>query len=400
MFTYKALEVLGPEHEFSVVDDNLRAMSIVDTIMKDLHGRIVNAVEYPKYVVGKELQSHVLELKSKKPFHSPTDFEETMQESLLTVLDFIKSRYGASLLGTGMHPLLRIPEANIWSHRHRAIYRAYEKIFNLRQHGWLNIQAFQLNLPYGGRKRGPTFHNIMANIVPYIPAITAASPIYEEKFGDYVDNRLYFYRNNQNEIPSLVGDVIPDYVSTTEEYVETVIGRYSNELARANAEKCITNVEWINSRGIVFRFDRHAIEIRLIDEQECIRSDVAISCLVRAAMRGLLREENQAQLLPHELLVKDFNSVVKRGLDAKVQHPKGPTSRDVCRYLLELASNNALDEEKAYLVTVRRRIEEGNLSETIAKNVKRKSQKAGIHEAIVTTYLDLVRSLEENKPYF
>jgi hypothetical protein len=68
--------------------------------------------------------------------------------------------------------------------------------------------------------------------------------------------------------------------------------------------------------------------------------------------------------------------------------------------LLELASNNALDEEKAYLVTVRRRIEEGNLSETIAKNVKRKSQKAGIHEAIVTTYLDLVRSLEENKPYF
>ncbi|WXG44367.1 MAG: glutamate-cysteine ligase family protein [Promethearchaeati archaeon SRVP18_Atabeyarchaeia-1] len=375
-------------------------MPIVDTIMKDLYGRVVNAVEYPRYVVGKELQSHVLELKSKKPFYSPVDFENAMHQGVLFVSDFIKSKYGASLLGTGMHPLIRINEAKIWSHRHRSIYRAYEKIFNVRQHGWLNIQAFQLNLPYGGTKKGPTFHNLLASIVPYIPAITAASPIYEGKFGDYVDNRLHFYKKNQIEIPTLVGDVIPEYVNSTDEYVETVIGRYSRDLARANASKCIINVEWINSRGIVFRFDRHAIEIRVIDEQDCIKSDVAVSCLIRAAMRGLLRDDDKLQLPPHEMLVKDFNSVMRHGLDAKVQHPKGSTSRDVCRYLFQLASNNALDEEKAYLPIVRRRIEECNLSQAIARNVERGSQKVGMHEAILKTYLDLVKSLRENKPYF
>jgi gamma-glutamyl:cysteine ligase YbdK (ATP-grasp superfamily) len=383
-----------------VVDDNLNAQSIVDRIIKDLHGRIVNAVEYPKYVVGKELQAHVLELKSKKPFRSPTEFEQTMQEALATLSDFIKPRYNASLLGTGMHPLLRVPDARIWSHRHRSIYEAYKKIFNLRQHGWLNIQAFQLNLPYGGKKNGPTFHNVMANIVPYIPALTAASPIYEGNLGDYIDNRLYFYRNNQNEIPSLVGDVIPEYVASTDEYVETVIGGYSRDLAQADADKCITNVEWINSRGIVFRFDRHAIEIRLMDEQECIKSDVAVTCLIRAAMRGLLERAEQSHLLPHDLLVKDFNSVMKNGLDAKVRHPKGPTGRDVCRYLLQVASNSAIDDEKAYLPLVKRRIEEGNLSQILARNVKQKSQKAGMHEAIIGTYLSLVKSLKENKPYF
>ena len=378
----------------------MNPQSIVDIIIKDLHGRIVNTVEYPKYVVGKELQLHVLELKSKKPFHSPPEFEQTMQEALLTVSDFIKSRYNASLLGTGMHPLLRIPEARIWSHRHRSIYEAYKKIFNLKQHGWLNIQAFQLNLPYGGKKNGPLFHNIMANIVPYVPAITASSPIYEGRLGDYIDNRLYFYRNNQNEIPSLVGDVIPEYVTSTKEYVETIIGRYSKELARANADKCIINVEWINSRGIVFRFDRRAIEIRLMDEQECIKSDVAVSCLIRAAMRGLLEDTCQTQLLPHELLVRDFNSVMENGLDAMVRHPKGPTGRDVCRYLLQVASNSATDDEKAYLPIVKRRIDEGNLSQVIARNVKQKSQKTDMREAIIGTYLSLVKSLKENKPYF
>jgi gamma-glutamyl:cysteine ligase YbdK (ATP-grasp superfamily) len=375
-------------------------MPIVDRIMKDLHGRVVNAVEYPKYVVGKELQAHVLELKSKKPLHSSTEFEQNMQEAVTTVYDFIKSRYGASLLGTGMHPLLRIPEASIWTHRHRTIYEAYKKIFNVRQHGWLNIQAFQLNLPYGGKKNGPTFHNIMANVIPYIPAITASSPIYEGNFGTYIDNRLYFYRNNQNEIPSLVGDVIPEYVRSTEEYIETVIGGYSKELAEAKADKCIMNAEWINSRGIVFRFDRRAIEIRIMDEQECIKSDVAVSCLIRAAMRGLLKDVEQTQLLPHDMLVRDSNSIMKGGLDAKVRHPKGPTGRDVCRYLVEVARNSALDDEKPYLPLVRRRVEEGNLSQIIAKNVKQKSQKAGMHEAIIGTYLKLAKSLQENKPYF
>jgi hypothetical protein len=257
-----------------------------------------------------------------------------------------------------------------------------------------------LNLPYGGRKKGPVFHNLLANILPYIPAITASSPIYEERLGDYVDNRLYFYMNNQNEIPSLVGDVIPEYVKSTEEYAEKVIGQYSKDLARANADKCIIGVEWINSRGAVFRFDRHAIEIRIIDEQDCIKSDVAIACLIRAAMRGLLNEADQIELLPHDLLVRDFRSVAKNGLEAKVLHPKGPTARDVCRHLLKITHSNSSDEEKAYLPIVRRRIEEGNLSKTIAERVRQRSQKTGTHEAIVRTYQDLTRSLIDNRPFF
>ena len=168
--------MLGPEHEYSIVDEELKALSIVDKIMKDFHGRIVNFVEMPHFTFGKELQTHVMEIKPNAPFKSPVAFDGTMQEAVLTLQDFLRQRYHASLLGTGMHPLLRLEETGVWSHRHRQIYEAYSRIFNLQQHGWLNIQSFQLNLPYSNEQDGVRLHNLLANICPYLPAFTASSP--------------------------------------------------------------------------------------------------------------------------------------------------------------------------------------------------------------------------------
>ena len=74
------MEVLGPEHEFSIVDEQLKALPIVDKLIKDFHGRIVNFVEEPTFTFGKELQMHVMEIKPNEPFRSPRVFEGTMQE--------------------------------------------------------------------------------------------------------------------------------------------------------------------------------------------------------------------------------------------------------------------------------------------------------------------------------
>jgi gamma-glutamyl:cysteine ligase YbdK (ATP-grasp superfamily) len=369
--------------------------------MKDFHGRIVNEVEFPKFSVGKELQTHVLELNSDKPFHSPKEFEETMQGAVSFMLEHLRSKYEAFLLGSGMHPLLNLSETGIWPHRNRSIYKAYQAVFNLRQHGWINIQSFQLNLSYGTKRTAPTLHNVLANMIPYIPAIAASSPIYEGRLGEYVDNRLHFYKINEMEVPSVAGDVVPEYVKSTEDYKQNIIERYSRDLAKLKVDKRILHKEWVNSRGIILRFRRKALEIRAIDEQECIKSDVAISCFVRAAMKGLMeacREGNG--LLPHDLLVKDFNSVVKDGLKARVLHPKGPTARNVCEHLYRLASDNASTEEKGYLPLIKRRIEEGNLSEAIVRKVKAKSQRSEFREAILGTYLDIAKSLRDNTPYF
>jgi carboxylate-amine ligase len=396
--TYRTLEVLGPEHEFSLVDENLKALPIVDKVIKDLYGRVVNFVELGEFTFGKELQLHVMEVKPNKPFKSPKAFEETMHEAVLRLNELLERRYGASLLGTGMHPTLKLEETAVWPHRHKQIYEAFSRIFDLRRHGWLNIQSFQLNISYADEAKGILMHNLLANVCAYLPAVSASSPIYEGHFGDYVDNRLYFYMENQREIPSVTGKVVPEYVQSFRQYKKEIIGRYSADLAKFGAHQCILNKEWVNSRGVIFRFERKALEIRVMDEQECIKSDVALSCFIRALLRGLMKMDES--ILPTEVLAEDFKSVIRDGLEAKVLHPNGPTARHVCKSFLKIAWENATAEEKEYLPLIEKRLEHGNLSDVIREKVKVRAQKTDMDEAILDVYSKLLNSLKANEPFF
>jgi hypothetical protein len=57
----------------------------------------------------------------------------------------------------------------------------------------------------------------------------------------------------------------------------------------------------------VIRFARKALEVRVLDTQECVKLDVAIAVFVRSALRaarvvetGSLSERMRAALVPHE----------------------------------------------------------------------------------------------------
>ena len=394
---YGTLEVLGPEHEFSVVDQKLQPLPIVDKIIRQIHGRIVNNVDMGRFSFGKELQAHVLEFKASRPFDSPQVFEETIQEAVETILDALE-KHNARLLGLGMHPSLNLNDAQMWTHRDRQIYEALGRIFNLKQHGWLNIQSFQLNLSYKSEKEAVILHNTLNQILPYLPAVAAASPIFETKIGDYTDNRLHFYSTNQREVPSITGDIIPEHTSSLEEYEKATVKRYSDDLCKLDAPKCLINKKWLNSRGAVIRPDRKAIEIRILDEQECVKSDVALSCFIRAVLRGIMADETYPAI-PHEVLVQNLTHTMKSGLNAHVEHPNGQTAEQVCQHLLETAYENANWEEKKYLPLVRKRIDNGNLSQMILRDIAKKTQKTDIDEAIFDVYSSLADCLTNNRVY-
>ncbi len=394
---YKSLEVLGPEHEYAVIDEDLHPLPIVDKVIKHLTGRIRNNAVFEKFTLEKELQCHVAELKPNRPFRSPIDFEETMYEAVLEISEILERTFHAKLLGSGMHPTLKVEEAKIWPHRDKKIYEALSRIFNIRQHGWLNIHAYQLNLSYHKEKDAVKLYNTLTTVLPYLPAISASSPIYESKPRKTPNNRLHFYQINQEEIPSIVGNVIPEHIDSFNDYREQTINRYSRDLLEAGAPPCIVNKEWINSRGAIIRFDRRAIEVRIMDEQECIKADVALSCFLRALLRGLLEEPELNP--PHTLLIQDFKTIVRDGMDAETHHPKGSTARDVCRYLYRVAEKNADEEEKRYLWIVRKRIEEGPLSDLIRRDVDRRRQETSLKEAILKAYSNLAESLQNNQIY-
>jgi gamma-glutamyl:cysteine ligase YbdK (ATP-grasp superfamily) len=358
---------------------------------------MVNFIELPNFTFGKEMQLHVMEIKANQPFKSPGEFEETMHAAVIS-LSRIVEKYGASLLGTGMHPLMDLKDTAVWSHYHRKIYREYSKIFNLNQHGWLNIQSFHLNLPYQKEADAIQIHNQLANLCAYLSPISASSPIFEGKNGPDQDNRLQFYKVNQKEVPSVAGNVIPEYASSFSAYKRDVIEHYSMDLAKAGADKTLLHREWVNSRGVIFRFDRSALEVRVMDEQECVKSDVALACFVRAALRGLIA--SNAELLRYDSLVKDFNSVIVDGINAKVSSPNGKTARQVCQNYFNLANENATEDEKKYLWLIKRRIDEGCLSELIRSRVLRRAEKTDLHQAIIDVYSTLIKCLQNNQPYF
>lgn len=388
---FKTLEMLGPEHEFSLNTPDLIPLPITDRVIKRIRGRMANTVEIGAVSLGKELQKHVIELAPNIPFRSPTSFEEVMQDIVVWLVDFLEKAFGAILLGCGMHPLFELDEGKIWDHWDRKIYTIYDKIFNLRQHGWLNIQSFQLNLSFNGEKDGIELHNRLMNLLPYLPAIAAASPIFESKIGDYMDNRLFFYGQNQKEIPQIAGAIIPEFVNSFEDYHQRILGTSYQALLSHSAPELMK--EWVNSRSAIIRFQRNAIEIRIIDEQECIKSDVALSCLIRA----LMRDKNNLPILPHKILVSDYNHIIKEGRQALVHHPEGPRAKDVCKYLYQKAWQSATSEEREFLPIIKKRIERGNISECILEQVKTKIPKTSPKEAIISVYSKLAEHLIKNE---
>jgi hypothetical protein len=135
-----------------------------------------------------------------------------------------------------------------------------------------------------------------------------------------------------------------------------------------------------------------------MDEQECVKSDVALSCFIRATLRGLM--ELQFELLPHNLLVKDFDAVVHGGLNAAVSNPHGKTARQVCQFYLKLAEKYSDEDEKEYLWIIKKRLEDGNLSELIRDRISVRAEKTDFNEAIINVYSTLIRCLSDNEPYF
>ncbi|MCS7122171.1 MAG: glutamate-cysteine ligase family protein [Archaeoglobaceae archaeon] len=363
--------MIGPEHEFMIVDDELKPMPIADLLIKKIRGRFANEAKLSKVCVGKELQKHVIELKPTEPFQSLSEFEDTMFEGLQELMCYLDSR----LIGTGMHPFLKPEDAKVWDHRDRILYETYDRLFNIKQHGWVNIQSFQLNLRYKNEKEAIELHNKLTVLLPYIAALASSSPICEGK-RFFASSRLYFYRINQKEIPIICNDIVPERISSIGEY-KVILERIYEELRKRGAE--VLCGEWVNSRGVIFRFTRKCLEIKVMDEQECIKSDVAVAAFIRSLIRADIKEMNRDEIL------KRIDLAIKHGTLAL---------RDELKELYKVAIKNADCEERRYLRIVKEKIKNGAVSERIVEKIKNFDR-----DEILRIYLKLSKCLEKNKVF-
>ncbi len=285
---YGIFEVTGIELEYMLVDrETLRASPTVDLLFKDVTGAITSDVERGDVGWSNELVAHVVELKTARPTMSIASYKEKFAAEVRAI-DAILAKRGLMLLPTAAHPLFDpFTETVIWPHENNEIYALYNRIFDCRGHGWSNLQSVHLNLPFANDEEFGKLHTAIRLLLPIIPALSASSPILDGKPTGYMDARMEAYLHHQQRLPELMGSLIPEAVLTEEDYYREVFEPIGKALAPFDPDG-IMDHEFANSRGAIARFDRNAIEIRVVDIQECPGADIAIAELIVATLKALV----------------------------------------------------------------------------------------------------------------
>lgn len=342
---------VGTEHEYSVNTADLRPLPIVDRIIEGIHGSIVNEFRFGEVNLSKELQKNVIELVPATPHTSLAAMERALLDGMERFHRATGNRY--TLLGLGMHPFLALDQTSWWDHEDRELYEEYDRLFNLRQHGWLNIQALQVNVHYGNEERMVAMFNRLRALVPYLVALTASSPMVEGRLTGAMDNRLLFYRDNQRRVPLICNNIVPERLRGQAHHDEIIESVYAELRKIGGDELCH---EWIDSRGVIVRYHRECLELKACDEQECLRADMAVTAFVLALLRADLDLEED-----HDALLDLNEAAIRRGT---------ASCRPELLRLHDAACRVATAEELAYLQLIRERIERGSVAELIVQRLQ------------------------------
>lgn len=287
---FHLFEAHGIELEYMIVDaETLAVRPVADELLAKVGGGYELEVERGPIAWSNELALHVVELKTNGPVPSLAGLAPTFQQHVGEVNELLES-LGARLLPTAMHPWMDPhAEMRLWPHENNEIYRAFDRIFDCRGHGWANLQSMHINLPFAGDEEFARLHAAIRLVLPLLPALAASSPLMDGAPSGMLDSRLDVYRTNARAVPSVTGCVIPERVFTRRDYEQTLLGGIYRDLAAHEGSEVLCE-EWVNARGAIARFDRMSIEIRVLDVQECPRADLAVAGAVVATVRALTQE--------------------------------------------------------------------------------------------------------------
>ncbi len=294
----------GIEVEYMVVDRaSLDVRPIADRVLHALHGDGGPMVcDVPRGPLGwsNELVVHLLELKNERPWSDLARLATSFQGEIGAVRPVLE-RLGARLMPGGMHPWMDPRrETKLWPHAGRDMYETYDRIFDCRRHGWANLQAMHLNLPFDGDREFERLHAAVRAVLPLVPAVAASSPFVEGRAAGPLDYRLEVYRMNAERVPALTGDVIPENYASRSQYASALLSPLYRAIAEFDPEERLRH-EWLNARGAIARFDRNAIEIRVADVQEHPGADVGVAALLADTVWWLY-QSGEASVEPQQAL--------------------------------------------------------------------------------------------------
>lgn len=400
--SYAIFSVLGIEIEYMLVDtETLAIQPKSDRILQKLAGEYTNEVSLGKIAVSNELVLHVLELKNDGPCPVDEPIAAYFHEGL-SKLQPVLAKEGLSLLPTAAHPWMDPhTETQRWPHGNRKIYEQYDTIFDCHGHGWSNLQSMHVNLPFANDEEFCALHNTIRLILPLIPALAASSPFLDGKRTDFLDTRLTFYEKNQQKITAITGLVIPEYIKTEADYREQILKPMYQAIAPFDREN-ILQEEWLNSRGAIPKFDYGALEIRIIDSQECPDADITIAKTIFSILKSWCDsgyyptppeiDTRALKALYDQTLSQGFTTTLNEGklLEAYQLPKRSMHLRDIWSQLIERVSHMLSSKEQTTLESILRH---GNLSERLIRACQGDYSRKTLHRV----YQSLLPCLQKNE---
>lgn len=273
--------------EYMLVDaTTLDVAPISDRILSLAAGEITGEVDRGLASWSNELALHVLEFKLTEPTPRLDGMLELFQNQVRTANQMLAG-YGARLMPSAMHPWMKPDqEMKLWPHDYNPVYEAFHRIFDCRGHGWANLQSTHWNFPFADDAEFARLHAAIRLVLPLLPGLAASSPVYDGKLSGVLDSRLEVYRHNSQRIPSIAGQVVPEAVYSEADYDSQIMQPMFRDIAPFDPDGTLQHI-WLNARGAIARFDRGAIEIRVLDIQECPAADLAIGTLVVSTLKAL-----------------------------------------------------------------------------------------------------------------
>ena len=398
----------GVELEYMIVSrEDLRVLPICDQLMHAICGAYESEVEMQALSWSNELVLHVVEFKTNGPARGLIGLEQTFQEHIRRANELLEP-FNAQLMPTAMHPWMNPDtETRLWPHEYNAVYEAFNRVFDCRGHGWANLQSTHLNLPFANDEEFGKLHAAIRLVLPILPALAASSPVVAGQPSELMDTRLQYYRNNSRLIPSVAGRIIPEGVFTKSDYQKQILRRMYKDIAPHDPEGTLQH-EWLNARGAIARFERNAIEIRVLDIQECPAADLAVLALTIAAIKRLVQEEwtrnHELMAIPVEPLEEILLETIRHGEEAQITNrdylaifdcelPTPCRAGDLWAHLYETALRT---KRKNHFGSYLRHIfEQGTLARRITKALNQDPGPAGM----TRVYQELCRCLAEGRSF-
>lgn len=401
--SYHLFEVFGIELEYMLVNSaSMKVNPAVDKLFIKKNGSLTSDVENGKIEWSNELVAHVVELKTNGPTADLDSLDEVFAENVQEINKLLKD-LNSKLLPTAAHPLMHPEtEMQLWQHSYSKIYALYNRIFDCRGHGWSNVQSMHINLPFRGDAEFEKLHAAVRILLPIIPALSASSPILEGRYTGYKDARMQVYKTNQKEIPEMTGKVIPEQLFSKKDYHNGIFEPINKAIKPHDSENLLDH-HFLNSRGAIARFDRGAIEIRVIDIQECPKADVAIAILIIESLKLLVSEElisMEDQKKWHENdLFEIFNDVIINAEETEIHNAAFAdifdlkpqvTVKQIWEKLYFLVKENISEKHQE---TIEFLLKEGSLSTRILTALGTEPSENDILEV----YTKLATCLDENR---